>query len=88
MLQLLFKEGVCLAYKVGRCLLPERLNEARMSQTELAIHLGVTKPQVNKWARNTQKMSIQTLKNISSILNCQMEDLYEWIWVDEVGNNE
>jgi DNA-binding XRE family transcriptional regulator len=30
-------------------------------------------------------MSLQVAKNIAAILNCNIEDLYEWI---EVGNNE
>ncbi len=78
-----------LAYRVGRCLLSLRLKEARMEQTELAYRLNVTKQQINKYATNRQRMSLETAKNISSILNCSIEDLYEWIWVeDEAGENE
>ncbi|WP_231314323.1 helix-turn-helix transcriptional regulator [Neobacillus sedimentimangrovi] len=74
-----------MAYIVGRCLLPDLLKKARMSQVELAAKLGVTVQQINKYVINKQKMSLQVAKNIAAILNCNIEDLYEWI---EVGNNE
>ena len=74
-----------LAYRVGRCLLQEKIDALDMSQVDLAKRLKVTKQQINKYATNEQKMSIRTAKNISSILNCTIEDLYEWI---EVGNKE
>jgi DNA-binding XRE family transcriptional regulator len=74
-----------LAYKVGRCLLRYFLDEAGMSQRDLAILLDVTDQQISKYVRDSQKMSIQVAKNVATILNCQIEDLYEWI---EVGYNE
>lgn len=54
-----------------------------MTQTELAGHLGVTQQQISKYVNDKQKMSLQVAKNISHILNCKIEDLYEWV---EVGN--
>jgi transcriptional regulator with XRE-family HTH domain len=71
-----------LAYKVGRCLLGDRLKAIDMTQLELADHLGIKAQQINKYVLNKQKMSYQVAKNISAILNCHMEDLYEW---DQVG---
>lgn len=56
-----------------------------MSQQELSELLGVTKQQINSYVTNTRMMSLKTAKNISVILNCEIEDLYEWI---EVGENE
>lgn len=53
-----------------------------MTQVDLATQLNVTFQQVNKYALDKQLMSLQVAKNIASILNCQIEDLYEW---DEVG---
>lgn len=58
-----------------------------MSQTELAELLDVRVQQINKYALNKQKMSLQVAKNISSILNCDIDDLYEWK-EEEVGNDE
>lgn len=80
-----YREGVCLAYKVGRCLLRERLIEADMTQVELAIALGVRVQQINKYVLDKQKMSLQVAYNIAVILNCRIDDLYDWI---EVGFNE
>jgi len=74
-----------LAYKVGRCLLRERLRNADMTQWELAERLNVREQQINKYVNDRQGMSLQVAKNIASVLDCQMEDLYEWI---EVGENE
>lgn len=74
-----------MAYKVGRCLLHALLRKRDMTQTELAELLNVKVPQINKYALDKQKMSLQVAKNISSILDCKIEDLYEWI---EVGDNE
>lgn len=54
-----------------------------MTQTELALKLGVTVQQVNKYVRNTQKMSLTVAYNIAQILHCHIDDLYEWI---EVGD--
>lgn len=72
-----------MAFKVGRCLLQEILDDKDMTQVELAEKLNVTVQQVNKYVLNKQKMSIQVMKNIAYIVNCQMEDLYEWIEVGE-----
>lgn len=78
-----------LAYKVKRCLLRYLLHDADMEQRELADLLGVKVQQVNKYVLDKQKMSIQVAKNIATILNCELDDLYEWEWIDpEVGENE
>lgn len=82
---MILKWGVYLAYKVGRCLLRYHLEEIGMSQQELANRLNVTRQQINKYINNRQKMSLQIAKSVSDILDCQIEDLYEWI---EVGENE
>ncbi|MGM0940321.1 MAG: helix-turn-helix transcriptional regulator [Bacillota bacterium] len=74
-----------MAYKVGRCLLQSRLDNAVMTQQQLADKLGVTKQQISKYVLDRQKMSLQVAKNVASVLNCHIEDLYEWI---EVGNKE
>lgn len=56
-----------------------------MTQVELADKLGVTVQQVNKYALDKQRMSLQVAKNIAIFLNCRIEDLYEWY---EAGDNE
>lgn len=74
-----------LAYKVGRCLLQTRLDDAHMTQKELADKMGVTRQQINKYVLGKQGMLIETAGNIAFFLRCHIEDLYEWV---EVGNNE
>lgn len=74
-----------MAYKVGRCLLRDRLYDIRMTQLDLAVKLGVKVQQVNKYVLDKQGMSLQVAKNIAVILNCHIEDLYEWI---EAGKDE
>ncbi|MBU5214513.1 helix-turn-helix domain-containing protein [Heyndrickxia oleronia] len=69
-----------MAYRIGKCLLSERLRQVGMSQAQLAEKMKVTRQQVNKWATDTQGMSLETAKNVSNILNLdKIDDLYEWI---------
>ncbi len=56
-----------------------------MTQQELAEKMSITAQQINKYVLNDRKMSLQVAKNVATVLNCQIDDLYEWI---EVGNNE
>src|SRR5699024_2623946 len=74
-----------LAYKVGRCLLRYRLQDSNMTQQELADAMSISVQQINKYVLNKQRMSIEVARNIAVILNCHIEDLYEWC---EVGNSE
>jgi DNA-binding XRE family transcriptional regulator len=53
-----------------------------MTQVQLAEIMDVRVQQINKYANDKQKMSIETAKTISVILNCPIDDLYEWV---EVG---
>lgn len=69
-----------MAYRIGKCLLSDRLRQVGMSQIQLAERLEVTKQQVNKWATGRQRMSMETAKRIAAILNLECgDDLYEWI---------
>lgn len=69
-------------YKVGKCLLSDILLQARMTQQELAERLGVTRQQINHYVNNRRVMTLETAKNIACLLNCDIEDLYEWIPVE------
>jgi DNA-binding XRE family transcriptional regulator len=53
-----------------------------MTQLELAEEMGITVQQINKYVNNKQLMSLKVAKNIAAILNCHIDDLYEW---KEVG---
>lgn len=65
--------------KFGRCLLPERLREARMRQHELADRTSKTETQISDYIYGRKNMSYLTAVEFSKILGCHAEDLYEWI---------
>jgi len=67
-----------LAYVVERCLLRELLLRADMTQVELAEHLAITPQQIHHYVKGNRVMSLQVAKNISAILGCAIDDLYEW----------
>lgn len=64
-------------YRVGRCLLLDLLKVRGLSQVDLAVKLGVSKQRINAIAHNRATMSYETALNVSKLLNCTMEDLYE-----------
>lgn len=70
-------------YDVGKCLLSDRLSQARMTQQELADRLGVARQQIHHYTSNNRIMTLQIAKNIAYILSCEMDDLYEWKLVEE-----
>ena len=45
----------------------------------------MNKQQLNKYVNDRQLMSLEVAKNVSSVLGCQIEDLYEWT---DAGRNE
>lgn len=67
-----------MTYTVGRCLLREHLKKTDMTQQQLADRLGVRHQQINKYYNDKQLMSYGVAKRIATILDCRMEDLYEW----------
>ena len=77
-------EGTLLAYIVGKCQLQTLLDRNDMSQQELALRLGVTRQQINKYNKNKAVMSYQVAYNIAVVLGCSMSDLYEM----ELSKNE
>lgn len=69
-------------YTVHRCLLKELLHKADMTQVDLAGALGVKPQQIQHYVKDHRVMSLSVAKNISVILRCQIEDLYEWIEIE------
>lgn len=63
---------------IGKCLLRQRLKEAKLTQTELAERVGMSVQMINHFARNRKIMSLGAAKRISDVLDCQIEDLYTW----------
>ncbi|MBW3111943.1 helix-turn-helix domain-containing protein [Bacillus sp. MCCB 382] len=65
-------------FKVGRCLLRDRLLDADLTQTQLAEITYIPKSQISEYVNNKHVMSLESAKIISHALNCNIEDLYEW----------
>lgn len=68
-----------MTYQVGRCQLRDLLSKNDMTQVELAEKLSVMPQQIQHYIQNNRVMSLKIAKNISAILNCTIEELYEWI---------
>lgn len=69
-------------YEVGKCLLQDRLKEARMSQQDLADKINMSKTQISDYIHNRRRMNLITAKNVSHAIGCAIDDLYEWIKVN------
>lgn len=62
----------------GKCRLQEILDSRKMTQSELARRLKTTPQQIQHYVKNTRMMSLTTAKKISIILECDLNDLYDW----------
>lgn len=66
-------------WKIGRCLLLQHLHEAKMSQSELASRVNVSRQRINDYAHDRYIMSIDVAYNISKALGLEsIDSLYEW----------
>lgn len=63
----------------GRCLLGPLLKSRNLSQSELARRTGINKRMISFYVKNERLMSVDAMYNISRVLGCNMEELYEWI---------
>jgi plasmid maintenance system antidote protein VapI len=70
-------------FKVGKCLLSDRLKKADLTQTELAELTNIPKSQISEYVNNKHVMSLESAKIISYVLECYIEDLYNWVTDDE-----
>lgn len=63
----------------GRCRLRELLGD--MSPAQLARRLGVHESTVSRWLSGERVMNYEHSVEVSFILNCHAEDLYEFVYV-------
>jgi transcriptional regulator with XRE-family HTH domain len=68
-----------MALRIGRSRLPELLGD--MTQAELARRMGVSRSYISQIISGNQTFSLVKAKEAADILNCYVEDLYEWIYV-------
>jgi len=66
-------------YRPGRCLLRDLLVECGFTQTMLADKSGYDKSHISKYVQGKQEMTLGTARTFAQILNCTIDDLYEWI---------
>ena len=65
-------------YKIGRCLLDDRLSAADMTRSQLVERSGISRQAISDYATNRRHMSLTTAVIIATILGCDARDLYEW----------
>lgn len=67
-------------YKINR--ISEVLEEKRMKNNDLVIHLKVKKETVSRWVNNKQQPTLNTLNDIAKFLNVDIRELlYESEWM-------
>lgn len=65
-------------FKVVKCLLSDRLRMLDMNQQQLSERSRIPKSQISEYINNKHVMSLDSAKTISHILECDIEDLYQW----------
>lgn len=68
--------------EAGRCLLSQLRTNKAMTQQELADRTLISRSQLSAYENNRYVMSLTDAKSISDILGCEIDDLYQWKWVD------
>jgi transcriptional regulator with XRE-family HTH domain len=66
------------ALRIGRCLLSDLLNEARLSQVEFALMVGMSESTISHYVTKRRIMSLENAKIIAEALSVPIDDLYEW----------
>ncbi|WP_103110556.1 helix-turn-helix transcriptional regulator [Brevibacillus reuszeri] len=77
-----------MAFKVGRCLLPDILDDLGWTNQDLALKTGYSRQRISDWCRNRYVMHPKNMKTIAVAVRKPMESLYEWIEVEEEGGKE
>ncbi|WP_413006760.1 helix-turn-helix domain-containing protein [Paenibacillus sp. 1P03SA] len=72
------KEVLSLALRIGRSRLPELLGSKGMTQAQLAQRLNLSDSFVSKVVHGERRLSLVKTREAAIILNCYMDDLYEW----------
>lgn len=61
----------------------EHLQRNNMSQTDFARRMNISNTMVSKIINNEKIFSLVRCKQAADILDCEIEELYEWITGDE-----
>ncbi|WP_068774476.1 helix-turn-helix domain-containing protein [Paenibacillus sp. FJAT-26967] len=68
-----------MALRIGRSRLPQLLTKAEMTQAELARRIKLSESFISKVIAGERKLSVIKMKMSAVALDCNMDDLYEWI---------
>lgn len=66
-------------YVVGRCLLRKIMRSKGLSQVDIAVKTNRSEAQISAWASGKRKMNLVNAYEISQVLGCHIEDLYEFV---------
>jgi plasmid maintenance system antidote protein VapI len=65
-----------MSYKLGECLLLQRIENKGWSQAEFARKMKVSRQYINKLVAGKSKMSLEFAINASHLLECHVVDFY------------
>jgi transcriptional regulator with XRE-family HTH domain len=65
-----------MGFKLGDCLLQERLDEKGWTQAYFGRRMNVSRQYINKLISGENKMSFEFALNAAHILGCRTTDLY------------
>lgn len=63
---------------VDKCLLIDRLRKAGLTQQQLAEFTNIPKSTISQYVSGKHIMSLERAKTIAYVLNCNIDDLYQW----------
>lgn len=63
---------------IKRCLLRDRRLQSGFTQEQLARLMNVSATRISEYENGKRSMNVLTLKKIAYILNCSMDDIYEF----------
>jgi transcriptional regulator with XRE-family HTH domain len=69
-----------MAFRLGECLLLDRLEEKGITQAEFARHMNCSRSYVSQLISGKAKMSLEFAINAAHFLNCRVTDLYVLRW--------
>lgn len=67
-----------MALRPGRCLLPQILKRAGLTQAELADRAGMSESTISHYVSKRRIMSLENAKNIADVLGVTIDELYQW----------
>lgn len=77
-----------MAERIGRCRLRSLLRARKIRQVRFAEMVGMTKQQINNYVNDRAVMTMEIARRFAKVLDCHIDDLYEWVEDDEPRRRE